>query len=582
MPGALAGSIVFGQALTDLRKPLVRQCVLLVPVALDLIVLLIWGSPTAVGTYYLTGLGLVLLATVVAASAPLRSLPPALMGLIPLIDLAAIGLMRLVPDANGLGMLAVLPAMWLAADHRMRGVAVAMTGTIALVALPSLVYFGPDVAWMSRALLLPTVVGMCAVTVAGTTQLWERQNHELEEQGHRLEEALAEALASRKLNDAIVTTVDVGLVALDRGGAFKVVNPRHLEFLKLTYPDGHHGRAGQRGYSYAADGVTRLSREDMPTVRAMAGEEFAGYVVWIGKDPETRKALSVSAKPVLDASGEFDGAVLVYQDITSLMAALKVKDDFVASVSHELRTPLTAIMGFLDLVLDEEDSVSPSARQQLAVVKRNSERLLRLVSDLLFAAQAREGRLMLDVEPVDIADLVWQALADQAPRAAAQSVALLHDLPKSLSVVADPVRIRQVVDNLLSNAVKYTPAGGTVRVQLVESAGDVVSLVIKDSGIGIAKRELASLFTRFFRTQDAEARAIQGVGLGLAITKSIVESHDGHIAVESRVGEGSTFTVLLPSTGPHAAVQLVPAAAASEVESEVVAEYVEEQVALTT
>jgi two-component system phosphate regulon sensor histidine kinase PhoR len=205
MPGAVAGSGAFGQALVDLRKPLVRQCVLLVPVALDLVVLLIWGSPTTVGTYYLAGLGMVLLATVVTASASLRSLPPAVLALIPVLDLAAIGLMRLVPDANGLGMLAVLPAMWLAADHRMRGVAVAMTGTIALVALPSLVYFGPDVAWMSRALLLPAIVGMCAITVAGTTQLWERQNHELEEQGHRLEEALAEALASRKLNDAIVT-----------------------------------------------------------------------------------------------------------------------------------------------------------------------------------------------------------------------------------------------------------------------------------------------------------------------------------------------------------------------------------------
>jgi signal transduction histidine kinase len=402
---------------------------------------------------------------------------------------------------------------------------------------------------------------MCAVTVAGTTQVWERQNHELEEQGHRLEQALADALANRALNEAIVTTVDVGLVALDRDGVYKVVNPRHHEFLDLTFPAGHNGRAGQLGYSYAANRVTRLTLEEMPTVRAMRGEEFAGYVLWIGKEPETQRALSVSAKPVLDAAGEFDGAVLVYQDITDLMAALKIKDDFVASVSHELRTPLTAIMGFLDLVLDVEDSVSPTARQQLAVVKRNSERLLRLVSDLLFAAQAREGQLTLDVEQVDLADLVWQAVADQAPRAAHQGIALLHELPKSMAVTLDPVRIRQVVDNLLSNAVKYTPAGGTVRVSLDQTPDDEVSLVIRDTGIGIATCELNSLFTRFFRTQDAEARAIQGVGLGLAITKSIVESHDGHIDVKSRADEGSTFTVVLPRGGPHTAVlpQAAPA-----------------------
>lgn len=552
MAGAVAASSAFGQALTDLRKPLVRQCVMLVPIALDLVVLLVWGSPEAAGAYYAVGLGLVVLATVVAATGSLRTpLPRAVVTLIPLVDLAAIGLMRLVPEGNGLGVLAVLPAMWLAADHRMRGVATALLGTVALVSLPSLMYFGLDAAWISRAMLVPTIVAMCAITVAGTTQLWERQNHELEEQGHRLEQALAEALASRTLNEAIVTTVDVGLVALDRDGAYKVVNPRHHEFLDLIYPDGHLGRAGQLGFSYAANRVTPLTRDEIPSMRAMRGEEFSDYVVWIGQDRDTQKALSVSAKPVLDAAGEFDGAVLVYQDITDLMSALKIKDDFVASVSHELRTPLTAIMGFLDLVLDEEDSVSPTARQQLVVVKRNSERLLRLVSDLLSAAQARDGRLSLDVEEVDLACLAWQAVADLAPKAALDGVALLHDLPKQSVVVADPVRIRQVVDNLLSNALKYTPAGGTVILRLAEQSTDEVALLIEDTGIGIDERELSQLFTRFFRTQDAEMRAIQGVGLGLAITKSIVESHDGHIDVESRAGTGSTFRVVLPRGGPR-------------------------------
>ncbi len=106
------------------------------------------------------------------------------------------------------------------------------------------------------------------------------------------------------------------------------------------------------------------------------------------------------------------------------------------------------------------------------------------------------------------------------------------------------------MDNLLSNAIKYTPAGGTVTVQLVETIGDEVALTVSDTGIGIDKRELSRLFTRFFRTQDAESRAIQGVGLGLAISKSIVESHDGHIDVQSKAGSGSTFSVVLPRTGP--------------------------------
>ncbi len=558
MAGVSAGPGACGQALKDLRKPLVRQCVLLLPITLDLLVHLVSGSPDTTGPPYLAGLALVILATVVAATASFgRRPPPALLLLLPLADLVAIGLMRLVPDGNGLGVLAVLPAMWLAADHRMRGAGTALVATIALVSVPTLLYFGSEVAWWSRAIMVPVIVGMCAITVAGTAQLWERQNHELEEQGHRLERALAEALASRTLNEAIVTTVDVGLVALDRQGDYKVVNPRHHEFLDLTYPDGHHGTAGEPGFSYAADRLTPLASEEVPTVRAMAGEEFADYVIWVGADAELQKALSVSARSVRDAGGAFDGAVLVYNDITELMWALKTKDDFVASVSHELRTPLTAIMGFLDLVLDEEDSVTPTARQQLSVVKRNSERLLRLVSDLLFAAQAREGRLSLDVGPVDLAALVWQAVADLAPQAALDGIALLHDLPQSLSVVADPVRIRQVVDNLLSNAVKYTAAGGTVQIRLTGSDDREVELVVRDTGIGIDKRELSRLFTRFFRTQDAEMRAIQGVGLGLAITKSIVESHDGKIHVESVVGHGSTFRVLLPRSGPHTAADSV-------------------------
>lgn len=555
MAGLSAEPSAFGQALNDLRKPLVRQCLLLLPLSIDLLVHVLWDSSDTTGPYYLTGLGLVILATVVAAcGACLRSFPASALAVLAVVDLAGLGLMRLVPEGNGLGILAVLPAMWLAADHRMRGVAAAVLTTLLLVSGPSLLYFGYEVAWWSRALMVPIIVGMCAVTVAGTTQLWERQNHELEEQGHRLEQALAEALASRTLNEAIVTTVDVGLVALDRHGAYQVVNPRHHEFLDLTYPDGHHGMAGQAGFSYAADRITPLSHEQLPTVRAMAGEEFTDYVIWIGEDPQHQKALSVSAKPVLDAAGEFDGAVLVYSDITDLMWALRTKDDFVASVSHELRTPLTAVMGFLDLVLDEEDSVSPTARQQLAVVKRNSERLLRLVSDLLFAAQAREGRLSLDVKPVDLADIAWQAVADLAPQAALDGIGLLLDLPKSLPVVADPVRIRQVMDNLLSNAVKYTPSGGTVSIRLAETEDDELELVVRDTGIGIDRGELSRLFTRFFRTQDAEMRAIQGVGLGLAITKSIVESHDGHIEVESAAGKGSTFRVVLPRTGPRGSV----------------------------
>ena len=546
---ATADPVALQRLVAGVPQPLIRQVVLLSAVLVDFVLMLIWGDASTVGRFYVAGLGLLLATTVVAALSPVTSMPGSVLVLLPVVDLGAIGLMRLVPEGNGLGLIAVLPAMWLAADLRMRGVALTVVGTLVLVTAPSISYFGMEHAAWSRGVMVTMIATMCALTVAGTAQVWQRQNHQLEQQGRRLEEALAEATANRALNDAIVTTVDVGLVALDRDGAYESVNPRQVDFMNLAYPAGHHGQAGQVGYVYAADRETPLSRAEMPTTRAMNGEQFSDQVIWVGEHRASQRALSVSAGAVVDADGQFAGAVLAYKDITELMSALKVKDEFVASVSHELRTPLTSIMGFLDLVLDEDDSVNSEVREQLDVVKRNSERLLRLVSDLLSTAQTDGGQLRVHARTFDVASLVHQAVLEMSPRAVASDIDLRHDLPSQLSLKADPIRVRQMVDNLLSNAIKYTPPGGTVTVRL-EERDQEVAFVVRDTGIGISSADLERLFTRFFRTQDAEARAIQGIGLGLAITKSIVESHDGRIEVESQGGRGSTFTVLIPRGGP--------------------------------
>ena len=543
---------VVRQAIAAVRKPLIRQVLLLAPLALDLVVRLALGYLTWT-SYATCGLLLVLAATMVAGVDARRHLPQVVGVAVLVLDLAGLGLMRLVPEGNGLGALVVLVAMWLGADLQLRGVLVTMGVTLTLVSLPALAYFGVGPASVSRALLFPLVSGMCSLTVAGASQVWAKQNRELEAQGRRLEEALAEVTANRALNEAIVTTVDVGLVAIDAEGRYTFTNPRHAEFLRLAFPEGHRGHAGQAGAVYAADRMTRVAPEDMPTSRAKAGESFTDYVIWVGEDDAGQRALSVSAGPVLDTSGEFAGAVLVYNDITDLMHALKVKDDFVASVSHELRTPLTAIMGYLDLVLDEDDAVTSEVRQNLDVAKRNSERLLRLVSDLLFTAQAVEGHMSVDLQDTDLSALVDQALADLAPRADALGVALRHRSPGPLVVQGDPTRMRQMVDNLVSNAIKYTPAEGSVTVQLEEAEDDVV-LRVSDTGIGISPADQSRLFSRFFRTHDAETRAIQGIGLGLAITRSIVAAHGGTIRVQSQVGSGTTFLVRLPRHSPARAV----------------------------
>jgi signal transduction histidine kinase len=553
MTEATRESELLRRAVSAIPKPLIRQSLLCFPVLIDVVVRLTLGDIG--GGYYREGLLLLVAATAVAAVA--GRLPVRLVALLPWVDLAAIGLMRLVPEGNGLGLLAVLPAMWLAADRQVRGAAMGFVGAVLLVSLPSLGYYGMDVAWWSRALLIPTVAGMCALTVAGAGEMWARQNRRLEEQGTRLQEALDEARESRALNAAIISTVDVGLLALDDDGGYRVVNPRQEQFLALAYGSEHGGRAGQTGEVFGPDRVTPLRAEELPSTRATRREQFRDQLIWVGAERSQQRALSVSAGPVIDVHGAFHGSVLSYHDVTDLMAALSVKDEFVASVSHELRTPLTSILGFLELVLDGEE-VSPSVREQLEVIHRNGERLLGLVGDLLLTAQAAEGRIGLSKELTDVSVLAELAVTELLPRADARMVTVRCELAPDAVLLVDPLRMRQVIDNLVCNAVKYTPDGGTV-VLTVADAGDEVVLSVSDTGIGISAEDRERLFTRFFRSSDAHDLAIQGIGLGLAICKSIVDAHGGSIELESEVGRGSTFRVRLPRT--RAEPSLVPVSA---------------------
>jgi signal transduction histidine kinase len=224
----------------------------------------------------------------------------------------------------------------------------------------------------------------------------------------------------------------------------------------------------------------------------------------------------------------------------------RLKDEFLSLVSHELRTPLTSIRGYLDLVLDEEaGELNPEQRRFLQAVERNSGRLLRLVGDLLFVAQADAGRLSLEREKVDLAELAAHCVEGAAPAASEKSVTLVLMANPVPALVGDRGRLAQVLDNLVSNALKFTPAGGTVEVRTF-SAGEAVILEVEDTGIGIPEADQPRLFERFFRSSVADDRAIPGTGLGLAIVKAIVEAHAGLISIESREGKGTTFRVDLP------------------------------------
>ncbi len=370
------------------------------------------------------------------------------------------------------------------------------------------------------------------------------------EERHR--ERLAEALDlidhQRRVADAILDTVDVGLVLLDEHGHYQSMNRRQRDFLRLAFPDGHAGRAGQLGLVWDEDGTTLLAESQMPSHRASRGEEFDDCRIWVGDDPRTWRALSVSARAVRDDEGRFTGAALAYKDVTEFMRALRVKDEFVASVSHELRTPLTSIRGYVDL-LRERDDLPADASHFLGVVARNAERLGRLVADLLHSAQVDVGPMHVVRTRGDLAHIVREAVSAAEPAAAVAGVAVGSEVPEELLLVMDRDRMRQVVDNLVSNALKYTPRGGRVTVRL-RPEGERVELAVRDTGIGISAPDRDRLFTRFFRARQAAERNIQGVGLGLSIAHAIVESHGGRIEVESQLGEGSVFRVRIPRDDP--------------------------------
>jgi two-component system phosphate regulon sensor histidine kinase PhoR len=529
-------------------EPRVAQTLFLLLVLVDLS--LRSSGPTSIRddlaseSWSLAGLIVVLVAQILASVTPWSRFPGWAIAIIPVLDLVALGMLRLNPEASGTGILAVVPTVWLVWQFGHRGAIVVTIACVGLLGVSGVLYFGLDGQSLSRSILDPLVATLAGGVVWALLTTARDGEAEAERRSRELAAALEQLGHSRAFADAIFESVDVGLVLLDENGEYLAVNRRHEDFIALAFPDGHLGKAGQLGEVFAEDGVRRLAQHEMPSLRAANGEEYDDIRMWVGSDPLTRRACSVSARSVRDADGRFVGAALAYKDVTEFLRSMGVKDDFVAMVSHEFRTPLTSIHGYVSLLLDQRDRLHPDDVHYLEVVARNTERLHRLVSDLLSSAQ-HDGRPMeIERTPTNICEIVRASVESARPAAEHKDLSLSVEMPTYLRIMVDAQRFAQVVDNLVSNAVKYTPAGGRVSVTL-SGFDDHVELAVVDTGIGIDPAERDRLFTRFFRTRDAEERSIQGVGLGLSITKKIVETHGGRIDVESS-DQGSTFRVWLP------------------------------------
>jgi signal transduction histidine kinase len=313
-----------------------------------------------------------------------------------------------------------------------------------------------------------------------------------------------------------------------------------------------------------ADGDVVLENPPMAHLREqLAGEAVAAHAFDpAGEDPALtvrdellldggRRVLTRYAAPISDDRDAPVGRIVVLRDVSAEREADRIKDEFFALVSHELRTPLTSIIGYLELALEDDDEspLDPECRQFLQIVDRNAARLLRLVGDILFAAQVDAGKLALERDTVDVARLAREAVEAAGPRAAAGDIRLAVEEPGELWISqADRDRLGQMLDHLIANALKFTPAGGTVTVRCAR-AGDEVRLSVSDTGIGIAPEDQDRLFERFFRAAAAAEQGVPGVGLGLTIVEAIVHGHGGEITVDSVPGTGTTFGVALPLRG---------------------------------
>src|SRR5947209_1648635 len=259
------------------------------------------------------------------------------------------------------------------------------------------------------------------------------------------------------------------------------------------------------------------------------------------------RRLQVNALPLRLAADEV-GVVMVLHDITELRRLEQVRTEFVANVSHELRTPLTAIHGYLETLLAGALEERENARRFLEIVFRHTERLGRLLDDLTDLSNIELVRVLLNLPPTRLDEVVDSVLAIIALRAEAGGVTLTADMAAGTPPVqADRDRLVQILINLVDNAVKYTPRGGRVTVHARPTEGGRVVITVEDTGAGIPAADLPRITERFYRVDKARSRELGGTGLGLAIVKHLVAAHGGQLEIESEVERGTIVRVTLPA-----------------------------------
>ncbi|ALO68108.1 hypothetical protein AS189_18430 [Arthrobacter alpinus] len=475
---------------------------------------------------------------------PWERLPPAAVLVIPYLDFIAVGLFRGGNQQflTAVGLLIFFPVFWLASSGMAKRTSVAVSVVAALLIVWLPLVMSPDaltIEQLVRPLLFPIVVLAYATTVVAVTNTMNIQRKTLEAKDVQLRAALESSQQRERLLETVVDTVAVGLVVVDAEGHDMLMNATQRALHTYALPEDVSDPQEKELLVFAVDAISPVAAEERPVRRAIRGEEFTNYQVWLGAGDKAR-AVSTAARPMKDEQGRFDGAVIAFHDVTDMMAALEAKNDFVANVSHEFRTPLTSIRGYLDLVLEESAELPQDIHGYLDIASRNVDRLSSLVADLLTT-----DSVTLELTRTDVVQLVADSLASATPMAERNKVTLSSQVQAPLAAFIDSRRIGQVLDNLVSNAVKYSPDGGTVSVSVTAKGADLWCQV-QDSGMGMNSDEQAQAFSKFFRARSAVQRSIPGIGLGLMISKTIVAKHGGTISLLSKKGAGTTVSFVLP------------------------------------
>ncbi len=342
--------------------------------------------------------------------------------------------------------------------------------------------------------------------------------------------------------EILLDSVADGICGVDRRGLISFANPTAARLLGAS-PATLTGRPVHELLHGAAPSNRQCS-EECPLRRAEGRQKAAAGEDTIFRADGSSFPAEYVLTPIAD-QGRFSGSVLSFRDISQRYALDRLKDEFISTVSHELRTPLTSIRGALGLlqsgILGE---VNDKATNLLRIAVTNSDRLVRLINDILDLERIQSGKEPLMFRPVQLAQIIRQAIDGMAPVADAAGVQLIHDTTQ-VEIAADPDRLLQVLTNLLSNAVKFSPPSSTISVMLRPGANGITLSVI-DQGRGIPADNLEAIFGRFQQVDASDSRQKGGSGLGLAICRTIVQQHSGLIWAERNPVRGSTFRVFLP------------------------------------